>query len=249
MIKYLTIVFVFFCASLSSQVISMPSFKFRTNHSLNINSIKRTKKSTVISFTHNAPVAYENGGWIYIGGGIKLVDTVNNLTYHLVSFSGIDTTESNRFFYKNKMDSISFTLTFEPLDKKTKCFNILECESDKCFNFYGVSLTNHFPFMLETNKIREYYPNLTLQDDKISTGVNTFIFNNNRFYGFTVAKADGTKEKFTPIDRAVYNVNANGKSIIEYPVKDEKGNGFVFALIDYEVIIFSYSDKNLEFSK
>lgn len=247
--KLYTLLFLLISLINYSQVISSPSIKKAMNHSLNINSIKKTKNATEINFTHKATVAYEKGGWIYIGGGIKLVDTVNKLTYKLISFTGIDTSGSNRHFYENINDTLSFTLVFEPLKKETKFIDIIECEQYNCFNFFGVSLGKKIPVEIVTNRIKESYRGLTVKNEKIAYAENVFVFSNNRLYGFTIKKADGSKEKFTPIDKAVYNVNNNGVSIIEYPVQGEKGDRFVFSLIGNEQIVFSYADKDLEFSK
>jgi hypothetical protein len=233
---------------LSSQTINKPFFEKRSNHTLNIDKIIKTKQSVSIVFTHNAPIAYENGGWLYISGSIHLFDKENQSKYKLVSFTGIDTTETKKHFYSNVKETKTFTLTFEPIDKKTKTFDIIESEGKGSFNFYNVTLGKHSKTTIEMSKLKEYNPESVLNNNaQFYSGNVVFKFDNCELYGFTMRNPNGSSQKYTPLDIAVFSVNEQDESVIEYPVKGEDGSTFVFAVISYNRIIFRYVGKNIEY--
>lgn len=241
--------FLFLTILIDAQVLSYPSYKGRSNHSMNIVKVKKTKKGLELEMKHHAPEAYEKGGWIYIGGLIKLIDKKNNLSYKLISFTGIDTLESNRHFYSKVGDSLIFTLVFEPLKKETKFVDVVECESKNCFNFYDLNVTKKESVIFESDSVMEYIPNVTYNNEKTSAGFNKFRFLNNDFYGFEMTKGDGTTETFKATDKAVFSIGYNGSSTMEYPVKGDKGSEFVFQMVSHDLIIFFYADKAYEFRR
>ena len=76
---FLCLFLVYFGIILDAQVLSYPTFKSRSNHSMTISKIKRGKHNVQFEMKHYAPEEYENGGWIYISGTCKLIDKKNIL--------------------------------------------------------------------------------------------------------------------------------------------------------------------------
>lgn len=246
---HLAVIFVFLTVVLGAQTLSMPSFKSRSNHSMCIVSLNKTKKNTKVIMKHYAPEEYENGGWIYISGTCKLIDKKNNLTYKLIGVEGIDTVETKKHNYNKTGDSLIFTLTFEPIKKETEVVDFIECQTKNCFNFYDLKLRKNEPMTFESDSVREYLPNVTYNMDKTSPGKNVFKFANNNFYGFTMSKADGNVEVFTPISKIYHATAYNGLSAMQYTVKGDKGNQFDFQMVGDDLIIFFYLDKTFEFKR
>lgn len=238
------------CSILSAQLVKEPSCLFNENPSLSINFIKKSKKNVTINFTHSASVTFDNGGWIYIGGEIKLIDKENNLTYKLMSFNGIDTLLSKRYIYNSINDSITFNLVFEPLNIKTKKIDIIECNSMNCFNFIDVNVSDKKNiYVFNADSVSESIPNLTSSKTITTEGRNVFNFLNNRYYGFKMFKADGTIETFTPTSRISYGKSSKGESLLEYNIIGDKGTSCIFQFIACRKIIFFFSNKIIEFNK
>jgi len=246
---FLCLFLVYFGITLDAQVLSYPTFKSRSNHSMTISKIKRGKHNVQFEMKHYAPEEYENGGWIYISGTCKLIDKKNNLTYKLIGVEGIDTVETKKHNYNKTGDSLIFTLTFEPIKKETEVVDFIECQTKNCFNFYDLKLRKNEPMTFESDSVREYLPNVTYNMDKTSPGKNVFKFANNNFYGFTMSKADGNMEVFTPISKIYHATAYNGLSAMQYTVKGDKGNQFDFQMVGDDLIIFFYLDKTFEFKR
>lgn len=236
--------------SLSSQTIKNPSCSVNENPSLSINFIKKSKKNTIISFTHSASIIFENGGWIYISGNIKLIDKENNLSYKLISFTGIDTSLSKRHNYITQNDSINFNLIFEPLNIKTKKIDIIECSSMNCFNFFDVNVSDKKNiYSFNSDSIIESIPNVTLGDTKRIKSHNIFNFSNNRYYGFKMIKEDGSIETFKPTSKIIYANSVSGESLLEYNILGDKGTRCTFQFIAGKKISLLYSNAKFEFTK
>lgn len=246
-LKFFILSIIVLNSKLYSQTINKPFFDKRSNHTLNIDKVIKSKQGLSIVFTHNAPIVYENGGWVYVNGSVHLFDKENQLIYKLVSFQGIDTAETKKYFYSNVKETKTFTLTFEPLNKKTKSFDIIEGEGKGSFNFYGLSLNKKANVIVETSKMKTFTPEVTLNDDQVYTGKTVFIFDNCELYGFTMVNPNGSKQKYTPLDVAIFTLDEENESVIEYPVKGDDGNTFVFSIIGYNKVLFRFVGKNIVF--
>ncbi len=135
------------------------------------------------------------------------------------------------------------------MNKKTKTFDIIEGAGKGSFNFYDLSLGKSTSIVIETSKMKEYVPDTIPNQEQNFEGRTVFTFDNCELYGFSMKSPNGKIEKYTPIDKAIFSANDLGESLIEYPVRGENGNSFVFAVIGYDRIVFRYADRNYEFIK
>lgn len=101
-----------------------------------ITRVVNIENKTIIEFEYTSP--YQVDGWINISGDTHIYDATNGEKLKLIGVWNTEISPKRKDVPYN--EKIRFQLTFERLKNNSKNINIIECERDSCFNFYGVSI-------------------------------------------------------------------------------------------------------------
>jgi hypothetical protein len=126
-----------FSASLAAQSFIQPNYGLKSHETLIINKVECSEKATTIYLTvENRRV----GGTFCADKNIYLFYP-DGTNIKLISSNGIPVCPDSHKF-QMAGEKLDFTLTFPPLKKDIKWFDLVEDCNDNCFHFYGVTLDN-----------------------------------------------------------------------------------------------------------
>lgn len=133
LVSFFAVVLFFVPVTAQKKVIETPPFMVSNSKTLEISKVHLSEKETSLEvkafFTPNY--------WIKIASDSYL--KANGKKYKITGSEGI-TIDS--LFYMPASGKASFTLKFEPLPKKTKSFDFIESDCERCFKIYGIDLVN-----------------------------------------------------------------------------------------------------------
>lgn len=118
---------------------SSPTYGSKTSDNTSIVDITITPENIVIHIINKSSNDYENGGWININSNVAIKNSDETKLYKLIKAEGIPLSP-------NKKDSDfkgqyhSFRLFFPRIPNVKKTIDMIECEKESCFNFYGISV-------------------------------------------------------------------------------------------------------------
>ena len=101
-----------------------------------ITRVVNKENETIIEFEYTSP--FQKDGWINISGDTHIYDATNGEKLKLIGVWNTEISPKRKDVPYN--EKITFQLTFERLKNNSQNINIIECERDSCFNFYGVSI-------------------------------------------------------------------------------------------------------------
>ena len=108
------------------------------NSNAKIQTIDLNEEYTRIDFKYTSSQEYMNGGWIKMERNSFIRDTLSKRTYPLLFALNIPIAPE-KFYFRRKGQSHSYTLVFPPLPKSTKAIDIIEKEAPgNYFNYYNI---------------------------------------------------------------------------------------------------------------
>ncbi|MCH3884400.1 hypothetical protein [Tenacibaculum aquimarinum] len=120
----------------NSKIFNIIKISSKTVDYCSIKSIENIGSKTIITFEYISPYIKES--WISISPKTYLYDVDNKKNLRLLSVSGVEYSPNRKTVPYNQ--KTIFKLYFEQLPPNTKMISVIECESDSCFNFYGVEI-------------------------------------------------------------------------------------------------------------
>ena len=169
-----------------TQTIESPSIDSKANENIGILKIEKNSYNTIIHFVYQSDNQYVDGGWFNINPEIKIKETGGYRTYKLIKAEGVKLApEKTNCEYSGQI--FSFRLIFPAIASDIYKFDIIECSTSNCFNFYGVSAnsttssstnakSSYETFRRDYN-IFTIYDNSTEEWGDWQAGDNTFVLN------------------------------------------------------------------------
>jgi len=100
----------------------------------NVTKIFNKDNKTVVELEYTSP--YEEDTWINISADTYIYDVTNDKRLELMGIWNTEYSPKQKVVQFNK--KVRFQLTFEKLQNNSQIINIIECERESCFNFYGI---------------------------------------------------------------------------------------------------------------
>lgn len=119
------------------KVVEYPMIESANTMTLDFSKVELTDTATVL----HTDAYYRPRYWIRISSDSYLL--ADGKKYALKSTQGI---EADSLFWMPASGEASFTLTFEPLPKRTKSFDFIESDCEDCFKIFGIDLTGKKTF-------------------------------------------------------------------------------------------------------
>lgn len=223
-----------------AQIIDNPVFDSKNSSSVTIMKIEITDSNTIVYFIYKAPDKYINGGWFNINPSIYIKDANGNLSYKLIKAEGVPLApDVKKCDYIGQI--LSFKLIFPKIDSYVNKINIIECNADNCFNFYGISLKNSNNSSTTSKKSDKFRIDYTLicfydsQNQKWldwSNSDNTFVMNINERGDVAHYKANGKTEIYKKVSGTFDGTTNDGDQYQSIKVLDENGDTFILSLYD-----------------
>lgn len=135
--KFVFSLFAFVASLLTScsqpdKVVEYPMIESANTMTLDFSKVELTDTATILY----TDAFYRPHYWIKISSESYLA--ADGKKYKLTGTRGI---EADSLFWMPDSGEASFTLTFEPLPKRTKSFDFIESDCEDCFKIFGIDLT------------------------------------------------------------------------------------------------------------
>ena len=126
------VMFLLASCSQPDKVVEYPLIESANTMTLDFSKVELTDTATVL----HTDAYYQPRYWIRISSDSYLL--ADGKKYALKATQGI---EADSLFWMPDSGEASFTLTFEPLPKRTKSFDFIESDCEDCFKIFGIDLT------------------------------------------------------------------------------------------------------------
>ena len=126
------VIFLLASCSQPDKVVEYPLIESANTMTLDFSKVELTDTATVL----HTDAYYQPRYWIRISSDSYLL--ADGKKYALKATQGI---EADSLFWMPDSGEASFTLTFEPLPKRTKSFDFIESDCEDCFKIFGIDLT------------------------------------------------------------------------------------------------------------
>lgn len=230
-----------------AQIIENPKIESQRNNNIGIIKIENTNYNTIIHFVYRASEEYENGGWFNVNPSIYIKSSSGYTKYKLVKADGVPLApEKKQCDFAGQI--LTFRLIFQKVDNYIDKIDIIEDDTENCFNFYGVSLNTsnesntktansednetEKQFRLDYNYVAVYDPLKESWGDW-KEGKNTFVFNINDNYDFKLFQANGEYAIFRKVSDVTKDSTKDGKKYQAIAALDKVGDECVLQLFDF----------------